>query len=413
MPQRPQPSTSSDFPTTFPSIGSHFRRNDTIFSEQRELASSLTLPPLTNVDTRHNAHFLNYDTSPPLSGNPRALSPIDVPMLGTVPSSSFGGPPVPSHSYEQNNSSSRHISRQKRTKYNSETHLPPSQGSAPPRNSLREGDVRPSNLHTQYEPDVSRHQARWTPLAQTPDSETYNPRKDLLDTKAEGSNSGTGFTDQQQFRLTSINESRWTGTSGDHSLDYSPSSVSDYSSDGRLDEEEEFKPDNAVQKSKKRRQDPIMGDYKRSRNPNRKTAVACNFCRGKNRAFLFSGLKMLILRSMIGRKLRCDGVKPTCSNCIVRKFECEYVPIQRRRGPGKAPKGPKGAKSRKSSATTGRSEASSSTSLPVEVTESTMSVETNSPPTMAERQPPPPRTQSRRRGRGTLSPSGDSDWSRK
>ncbi|TFK40804.1 hypothetical protein BDQ12DRAFT_680060 [Crucibulum laeve] len=50
----------------------------------------------------------------------------------------------------------------------------------------------------------------------------------------------------------------------------------------------------------------------------RKTAVACNFCRG--------------------RKLRCNGAKPACSNCIARKYDCEYVPIQRRRGPGKAPK---------------------------------------------------------------------------
>ena len=41
----------------------------------------------------------------------------------------------------------------------------------------------------------------------------------------------------------------------------------------------------------------------------------------------------------LGRKLRCNGEKPSCYNCTVRKFECEYVPVQRRRGPGKAPKG--------------------------------------------------------------------------
>ncbi|KAF8627401.1 hypothetical protein AX17_006216 [Amanita inopinata Kibby_2008] len=51
----------------------------------------------------------------------------------------------------------------------------------------------------------------------------------------------------------------------------------------------------------------------------RKTAVACNFCRG--------------------RKLRCNGARPTCHNCTVRKLECEYVATQRRRGPGKANKG--------------------------------------------------------------------------
>ncbi|KAF8798963.1 hypothetical protein BYT27DRAFT_7202696 [Phlegmacium glaucopus] len=70
----------------------------------------------------------------------------------------------------------------------------------------------------------------------------------------------------------------------------------------------------------------------------RKTAVACNFCRG--------------------RKLRCNGAKPSCYNCTVRKFECEYVSTQRRRGPGKAPKG---SRSRK-----GRSEHSGSSSVNIE-----------------------------------------------
>lgn len=45
-----------------------------------------------------------------------------------------------------------------------------------------------------------------------------------------------------------------------------------------------------------------------------------------------------------GRKLRCNGTKPSCYNCTVRNFECEYVPIQRRRGPGKAPKGSRSKK---------------------------------------------------------------------
>ncbi|KAK2465321.1 hypothetical protein APHAL10511_002675 [Amanita phalloides] len=51
----------------------------------------------------------------------------------------------------------------------------------------------------------------------------------------------------------------------------------------------------------------------------RKTAVACNFCRG--------------------RKLRCNGARPLCQNCSARKLECEYVASPRRRGPGKAKKG--------------------------------------------------------------------------
>ncbi|CAA7261591.1 unnamed protein product [Cyclocybe aegerita] len=83
----------------------------------------------------------------------------------------------------------------------------------------------------------------------------------------------------------------------------------------------------------------------KSRNP-RKTAVACNFCRG--------------------RKLRCNGVKPSCYNCTVRKFECEYVPIQRRRGPGKAPKGSRSRKAQQAggsgSGGAGRSEPSGSSS---------------------------------------------------
>ena len=58
--------------------------------------------------------------------------------------------------------------------------------------------------------------------------------------------------------------------------------------------------------------------------------------------------------TLAGRKLRCNGAKPSCYNCTVRKFECEYVSTQRRRGPGKAPKG---SRSRK-----GRSEQSGSSS---------------------------------------------------
>ena len=49
---------------------------------------------------------------------------------------------------------------------------------------------------------------------------------------------------------------------------------------------------------------------------------------------------------MIGRKLRCNGAKPSCYNCTVRKFDCEYVSTQRRRGPGKAPKGSRSRKGR-------------------------------------------------------------------
>ncbi|KAJ7672785.1 hypothetical protein B0H17DRAFT_1083975, partial [Mycena rosella] len=53
----------------------------------------------------------------------------------------------------------------------------------------------------------------------------------------------------------------------------------------------------------------------------KKIPVACNFCRG--------------------RKLRCDGVKPTCCNCSSRRINCTYVDQPKRRGPGKATKGSK------------------------------------------------------------------------
>ncbi|KAL4264772.1 Zn(2)-C6 fungal-type domain-containing protein [Pleurotus pulmonarius] len=53
----------------------------------------------------------------------------------------------------------------------------------------------------------------------------------------------------------------------------------------------------------------------------RKTEVACNFCRG--------------------RKLRCDGGRPSCYNCTQRNKECAYEAQPRRRGPGRAPKGSK------------------------------------------------------------------------
>ena len=45
-----------------------------------------------------------------------------------------------------------------------------------------------------------------------------------------------------------------------------------------------------------------------------------------------------------GRKLKCDGEKPRCKNCFERRFECKYPTFQRRRGPGKAPKGSRARK---------------------------------------------------------------------
>ncbi|KAF7314282.1 GTP binding protein [Mycena kentingensis (nom. inval.)] len=59
----------------------------------------------------------------------------------------------------------------------------------------------------------------------------------------------------------------------------------------------------------------------------RKILVACDFCRG--------------------RKLRCDGGRPICSNCNQRNQPCSYREAPKRRGPGKAAKGSRAKKAKK------------------------------------------------------------------
>ncbi|KAJ3778452.1 hypothetical protein FB446DRAFT_473494 [Lentinula raphanica] len=39
----------------------------------------------------------------------------------------------------------------------------------------------------------------------------------------------------------------------------------------------------------------------------RRTPMACQFCRG--------------------RKLKCDGNRPSCGNCDRRGYPCEYTPV--------------------------------------------------------------------------------------
>ncbi|KAH6912138.1 hypothetical protein BKA70DRAFT_1266743 [Coprinopsis sp. MPI-PUGE-AT-0042] len=39
----------------------------------------------------------------------------------------------------------------------------------------------------------------------------------------------------------------------------------------------------------------------------RRTPMACQFCRG--------------------RKLKCDGARPSCVNCSKRNLACAYVPV--------------------------------------------------------------------------------------
>ncbi|KAF8843294.1 hypothetical protein BDN67DRAFT_218233 [Paxillus ammoniavirescens] len=73
----------------------------------------------------------------------------------------------------------------------------------------------------------------------------------------------------------------------------------------------------------------------------RKIYVACDFCRGKH-GDIRTGMEFI--STCLGRKLRCDGSKPCCSNCATRSLACRYQDHPRRRGPGKAPKGSRSRK---------------------------------------------------------------------
>ena len=36
--------------------------------------------------------------------------------------------------------------------------------------------------------------------------------------------------------------------------------------------------------------------------------------------------------------MKCDGLRPTCKNCQKKNVVCHYIPVVRRRGPGKKQK---------------------------------------------------------------------------
>ncbi|KAF8073710.1 hypothetical protein FPV67DRAFT_761934 [Lyophyllum atratum] len=410
---RPQQSNTSDttpFPTTLPLPAPTAVEEEADFSERTELPSmrtSLTLPPVSSsfitplppVDTHRNPHYLNYESrllpSAEYDLNVRTVSPVDVPALGIV--RSMGSLTLPSHVSGQRYASPiysdphYHATRPERTfhglNYNYSAPAQQQQEVIHHHSSWREGEAGPSSLvHAPYERSGGQRGSS-QPAQLTRQTEVFNIRGDVSDgddgryfnrgsesypgasghlaqpgslynpwpepfhgPAAQTSHLGRDTTSSEipggyhnQFPLTSVGASHggWaevpSGLS-DYPTIHSPSSLSDFSSDGRPEDEGDDTYTTA-QKGKKRRRDSDVADdgTRKGRNP-RKTAVACNFCRG--------------------RKLRCNGAKPACSNCTVRKFQCEYVPVQRRRGPGKAPKG---TKSKKTS-NTGRPEPS--TSLP-------------------------------------------------
>ncbi len=55
--------------------------------------------------------------------------------------------------------------------------------------------------------------------------------------------------------------------------------------------------------------------------------MACVFCRGKT-SITRRGMKITLPTTWIpGRKLKCDGNKPLCSNCDRRGLACSYSPV--------------------------------------------------------------------------------------
>jgi hypothetical protein len=57
----------------------------------------------------------------------------------------------------------------------------------------------------------------------------------------------------------------------------------------------------------------------------KRTAMACQFCRGN--AIGHNSMRIMHLDFLIGRKLKCDGVRPSCSNCNRRGYPCVYAPV--------------------------------------------------------------------------------------
>lgn len=52
--------------------------------------------------------------------------------------------------------------------------------------------------------------------------------------------------------------------------------------------------------------------------------MACNFCRGTNSDIV---TRCIYAYYLVGRKLKCDGARPSCGNCNRRGYACSYTPV--------------------------------------------------------------------------------------
>ena len=60
----------------------------------------------------------------------------------------------------------------------------------------------------------------------------------------------------------------------------------------------------------------------------RRTPMACQFCRGMSASDAALGRpRSDLVPRLPGRKLKCDGSRPSCGNCNRRGFPCVYVPV--------------------------------------------------------------------------------------
>jgi hypothetical protein len=78
-----------------------------------------------------------------------------------------------------------------------------------------------------------------------------------------------------------------------------------------------------------------------NRQRTKKITVACNFCRCALSFIIHIKhlLTILLLLLFSARKLKCDGGRPTCGQCLKRSNPCDYMPQNKRRGTQRPRKG--------------------------------------------------------------------------